>query len=288
VANTSIIIPTFNRAGVLNRVLPTYLIQDQVLEVIIVNDGSTDNTEEIIQYWQDRDSRVLCRKHGKRRGQPAARNTGMASARGAYLFFGEDDVILNTDTLALLHGCMAQKSADIAGCRTMYMAAGETPIQTTRRYNALEDPFFDMASFRFNFGCRSAAPVKVPFLQTIVLLKSDVAHKICFDERYRGSAYREETDFFIRCSKAGYILYSCPEAMAFNLPRTETAGGAHALTPWHYELSAIANNWRFLKNHYHYLHNEWGLAVPRLTLQARFTRERLRMLWLKIKARWLA
>jgi len=280
--SVSIVIPTFNREAILPEVLPTYLRQEQVLEVIIVDDGSTDKTARSIEQWQREDNRIVSIHHLQRSGQQRAKNSGVDRARGDLIFFGEDDVFLEDSTLATLVGCMAQQEADIVGCRTMYMHQGEKAEDTVRRYNNLSDPVFDPASFTFNFGCRSESVLKVPFLQAIVLIKKEIFSKVAFDERYWGSAFREETDFFIRCAQAGYKLLYCPDARAFNLPRPP--GGAHARSPWTYELSAILNNWRFLRTHYHYLHKAWGLRIPRLTLQMQFTRERLNILFSKLNA----
>ena len=281
VNTVSIVIPTFNREAILPEVLPTYLRQEHVLEVIIVNDGSSDNTAQRMAQWQHEDNRIVCIHHPQRCGQQRAKNSGVARARGESIFFGEDDVLLEDTTLDVLLACMTEQGADIVGCRTMYMHQGETAQDTMQRYNNLSDPVFDRASFSFNFGCRSETALQVPCLQAIVLINKEIFSRITFDARYWGSAFREETDFFIRCAQAGYKLLYCPDARAFNLPRPP--GGAHARSPWVYELSAILNNWRFLRTHYHYLHKAWGLRIPRLTLQMQFARERLHILFSKLE-----
>jgi glycosyltransferase involved in cell wall biosynthesis len=280
--SVSIIIPTYNRETILSEVLPTYLRQEHVREVIIVNDGSTDNTARRMDQWQRENNSIQCMHHPQRSGQQQAKNSGVARACGELIFFGEDDVFLEDSTLPVLLRCMADQDADIVGCRNMYMHKGETTHDTMQRYDSLCDPVFDPAAFRFNFGCRSDTALRVPFLQAIVLIKKELFSRITFDDRYWGSAFREETDFFIRCAQAGYKLLYCPDARAFNLPRPP--GGAHARSPWVYEISAILNNWRFLRTHYDYLYEVWGLRIPRLTLQMRFTRERLRILFSKLTA----
>jgi len=77
----SIIVPTFNRAHCIERSLTSLLKQVyQDFEVIVVDDGSTDQTLQLIS--QIRDQRVQCVQHPENRGTNAARNTGIRLARG--------------------------------------------------------------------------------------------------------------------------------------------------------------------------------------------------------------
>lgn len=86
----SIIIPTYNRAHLLGRAIQSVLDQThQDFELIIVDDGSTDNTEEIVRSFSDERIRYI--KHDKNRGGAAARNTGIKAARGEYIAFQDSD-----------------------------------------------------------------------------------------------------------------------------------------------------------------------------------------------------
>jgi glycosyltransferase involved in cell wall biosynthesis len=87
--NISVIIPTYNRVGMLRRALASVLAQEQCgeMEVIVVDDGSSDETLSIVarDYPQ---IRLLQQQH---KGAPAARNLGMAHANGAYIALLDDD-----------------------------------------------------------------------------------------------------------------------------------------------------------------------------------------------------
>lgn len=86
----AVIIPTYNRAYVIKRALHSVLHQTyQNLEVIVVDDGSTDNTEEIVKSFAD--SRVRYIRHEVRRGAPAARNTGINATRADFIAFQDSD-----------------------------------------------------------------------------------------------------------------------------------------------------------------------------------------------------
>lgn len=86
----SVIIPTYNRAYILGRAIQSVLNQTyQDFEVIVVDDGSTDNTEEVVLNFGSEKMRYI--RHDKNRGAGAARNTGIRAARGEYIAFQDSD-----------------------------------------------------------------------------------------------------------------------------------------------------------------------------------------------------
>jgi glycosyltransferase involved in cell wall biosynthesis len=88
----SIVLPTWNGARHLGQAIESCLRQSHVnLEVIIVDDGSTDSTASVIARFGDRDVRVRSVAHDRNRGLPAALNTGFATAAGEYLTWTSDD-----------------------------------------------------------------------------------------------------------------------------------------------------------------------------------------------------
>jgi len=88
----SVIIPTYNRAHLVARAIQSVLDQTyQDFELIIVDDGSTDNTEEVIKGFQQKDSRIIYLEHDQNKGGSAARNTGIKASRGEYIAFLDSD-----------------------------------------------------------------------------------------------------------------------------------------------------------------------------------------------------
>ena len=88
----SVIIPTYNRDGVISRAINSVLKQTyQNFEVIIVDDNSpvTDNTACIISQYND--DRLFYIKHDKNKGGGGARNTGILAANGEYIAFLDSD-----------------------------------------------------------------------------------------------------------------------------------------------------------------------------------------------------
>ena len=86
----SVIITTYNRAGLLPRAVNSVLAQTyDDYEVIIVDDCSTDDTQQVVAKFAD--SRIRHFRHEVNRGASGARNTGIANARGEYIAFLDDD-----------------------------------------------------------------------------------------------------------------------------------------------------------------------------------------------------
>jgi len=86
----SVVIPTCNRARLLVRALQSVIAQTYPdLEIIVVDDASSDDTAEVVQRLGD--GRIRYLRHDIRRGGSAARNTGIRAAKGAYIAFLDDD-----------------------------------------------------------------------------------------------------------------------------------------------------------------------------------------------------
>ena len=91
----SVIVPVYNRAAMIADTLASLMAQDyphDLLEIIIVDDASTDETPTVVQAARERSvfSIVSC-LHAERRGPAAARNTGIARAKGEILGFTDSD-----------------------------------------------------------------------------------------------------------------------------------------------------------------------------------------------------
>ena len=81
----SVIIPTYNRANLVDKAIKSVLSQTyQDFEIIVIDDGSTDNTEEIIRGFKDKRVKYI-KKYKKNRGISATRNIGIKVARGKYI-----------------------------------------------------------------------------------------------------------------------------------------------------------------------------------------------------------
>ena len=85
----SIIIPTFNNEKQIKTCIDSVLKQTyELLEIIIINDGSTDNTLDILQKYDDKRIIIYTTKNG---GVSKARNIGLEKANGDYIGFVDAD-----------------------------------------------------------------------------------------------------------------------------------------------------------------------------------------------------
>jgi len=86
----SVVLPTHNRAGILGRAVTSVLDQTfSDLELIVVDDGSTDDTHAVLNTIQD--PRLVYVRLEERRGAARARNAGIRRARGAFIAFQDSD-----------------------------------------------------------------------------------------------------------------------------------------------------------------------------------------------------
>ena len=88
----SVIIPAYNAAATLDRCLESILTQSlQEIEVLCVNDGSTDETRDVLQRWQERDKRVRICTFAENQGLVPALKAGILASTGEYVMFVDAD-----------------------------------------------------------------------------------------------------------------------------------------------------------------------------------------------------
>jgi glycosyltransferase involved in cell wall biosynthesis len=136
--SVSIIIPTFNGASRIGKCLDSLLLQTsgRNAEILVVNDGSTDNTADVVQRYSG--VRLIGQANA---GPAAARNRGASEARGTILLFTDDDCIPTPDWLdAMLEPF---EDAEVVGAKGVYrtlqksLAARFVQIEYEDRYRLM-------------------------------------------------------------------------------------------------------------------------------------------------------
>lgn len=107
----SVILPTYNRAHSIRRSIESILRQTYPhWELLVIDDGSTDHTEEIVAEVAVSDSRVHYYRQPQNRGVAAARNEGIRQARYGYIAFQDSDDIWKEDKLKKQMGIFDEQS----------------------------------------------------------------------------------------------------------------------------------------------------------------------------------
>ncbi len=108
----SIILPIFNVASYLDEAFQSILNQSLTdIEIIVVNDGSTDNSQEFIDKYAKLDSRIVSFQQNNH-GQSIARNLAMQHASGEYIYFMDSDDKIEKDTLKKCYEYAERTEAD--------------------------------------------------------------------------------------------------------------------------------------------------------------------------------
>lgn len=158
VKKVSVIIPVYNAGNYIGQMLESVLGQSmQEIEVICVDDGSSDDSREIIRNFMGRDSRItLLEQPNINAG--AARNRGLSHARGKYVVFWDADDRFDRKALEIMCRKMQKKQADICVCGVCeFTQDGKTYEADGYLKTELvpdKDPFskYDMCDAIFSFG----------------------------------------------------------------------------------------------------------------------------------------
>ncbi|MBR2043895.1 MAG: glycosyltransferase family 2 protein [Clostridia bacterium] len=112
----SVVVPVYNCERTISKCLSSILNQDfKDFELIIINDGSPDNSEEICNLFASRDDRIryIRRENG---GLAAVRNLGLSEAKGEYICFVDSDDYIEKNALSFMLGVAERENSDIVLC----------------------------------------------------------------------------------------------------------------------------------------------------------------------------
>ncbi len=210
----AVIIPTFNRQSTLKDCIDALLAQDleiSAYEIIVVDDGSTDGTSEMVRAFSHYPNFRYIRQDNA--GPATARNAGAKLAEGKLLLFLDDDVIASKSLL--------RSHVDAHNKDNNTAVLGYTPFdpkcirnRNTAYYKLKWDNMFEMFS-------ASIEPLHYNYFMSlnISLRKSVFDVTGGFDQRFRRADF-EDTEYGYRLMLVGVPLVFCKQALA--LHRYET------------------------------------------------------------------
>lgn len=112
----TVIVPVYNTEKYLDRCLKSITQQTyKNIEILLINDGSSDNSGKICDNWAEKDLRIKV-IHKKNAGLGMARNTGIENATGEYISFIDSDDFIDLDTYCLLVNNLKNFNADTSYC----------------------------------------------------------------------------------------------------------------------------------------------------------------------------
>lgn len=122
----SIIVPVYNVERFLKKCVESIINQTyRNLEIILVDDGSTDSSGELCDTWEAFDNRITV-IHKLNGGLSDARNIGLSAANGKYCAFIDSDDFISSDTVERLHFAMREYNCQIAVCNMVRIHEDET------------------------------------------------------------------------------------------------------------------------------------------------------------------
>lgn len=205
----SIIIPTYNEASVLPKMLESIFKQTYTdFEIILINDGSTDNTDDVVHPYLDRITYIR-QAHLDRQ---ITRNNGIALSRGKYLLVCDCDIIMRPD--------MIERMVHVLDTQSVYS--------------------FVYSSFRWGWKKFSSFPFDekrlrtMNYINTASLVRRE--HHPGFDVRLRKF---QDWDVWLSMASCNYKGYFIPEVL-FSLGENKKNGLSAWLPrvaykiPWHW------------------------------------------------------
>lgn len=188
----TVVIPTYRRAALVARAIESARRQTYAnLEIIVVDDGSPDDTEEVVRREAAKDARVRYVRHSMNKGLPAGRNTGIRAARGEYIAFLDDDDEWRTDKIE--QQVLAIGEHDAVLCIAL---SNGRPLRLLRATRVTQE---DLRRGSFD--------------PSSLLAKTTILRDIWFDESLR---HGEDWDAFIRIGQKYSIVWLAEPLLFYN------------------------------------------------------------------------
>lgn len=252
----TIVIATYNRAGMLRKALKSLLRQEThgnfFYKILVIDDGSTDQTAAVIHDMSHNASGVpITYIYQENAGHCTALNTGVEEARGNWLAFFDDDQFAGPLWLAELYRAAQDQQADCVGGGAVYLDLPESaPLELGPRARQLLNERIPGQKIRDK-------AIKDYIASGNVLIRRSLFNLVgSFDSSFQRGC---DTDFFWRVEQAGFRICYAPHAIIHHvIPKSRLQpsylrhlcllqGVSSALIRWRYQgaLGLVRSNlWR--------------------------------------------
>jgi GT2 family glycosyltransferase len=251
----SVVIPTYGREAILRETLANVILQDYSCYEIIVVDQTVNHEAATQTYLDELVAAQKIRYFAVNWASlPGARNYAVRRAQGEIILFLDDDVLLPEGFLA--NHAKNYENSEIGAVGGRVFDRMKLADDPQSRIEDLPPEAMDpgIAWYYINL-VHTVKPQQVITVRGCNMsFRREIftQHNILFDERFRGSAVREESDFCLRIRKTGLKIWYDPEAHLVHLG--EETGGCHDIST------------RSLQYQVTFYHNHFLLGLKNLTL----------------------
>lgn len=190
----TVLLPVYNALPYLKEAIPSILTQTcSDFELLIIDDGSTDGSKEVIQSFASQDGRIRTLFHPKNMGLITTLNQGLEEARGKYIArMDGDDVALPTRLATQL--AFLESHPDVAACGTFAQIYGHKTVMK---------PF---TGYRLNTQYWRPTPL----LHPTVMMQTAIARDLTYSSE---ALHAEDYDLWLRMHRSGYKLANIPKVL---------------------------------------------------------------------------
>lgn len=215
----SIILPTYNGEKYISRAIESVLAQSFLhWELIIIDDGSSDNTEKIVKKFSDKDSRVIYLKNEANLGIQKTLNRGLREAKGDYIArIDDDDEWIDKDKL--------QKQIEFFNNNSEYILVGTGVVIVDENNNEL----FRYLSPLDDKEIRGKILGRNCFVHSGVIFKKDIALKLGGYSEDKSTKHIEDYDLWLKFGMEGKLANISSYSVSFTL-RSESISSSNRLT----------------------------------------------------------
>ena len=231
----SVIIPSYNAALYLDETIRSVLNQTyRDLEIIIVDDASTDNTGEVLEKYLD-DPRMKCIRNQKNSGLSFSRNAGIAASEGNLIAFLDADDIYLPEKLEKQIKCFDKNRYSlISYTNAIYFKDNENKDVLSTRYHFSGDVFYFLK--RSNFIAVST-----------VMLEREMFKKYKFNENLSAMGHGD-WEFYLRLSRDGIKFVYIEKALSKIRVRKNAMTSTDGMTASRNEVGLVARRyWKEFK-----------------------------------------
>jgi len=195
----SIVVCTYNRANLLRQTIESILAQRyEPVEIVVVDDGSTDNTQELMARYAN----IVRYFRQENQGIASVRNIGCHLAKGEFIAFQDDDDLMLPDRLVVLYEALCRHPSAVLAVGDWAVIDNDGNLTGRRWMNPIDEE----KDILIEDGYTAVLWPKVPAAPCTTLFRRIDGDRIgWFDNMFTHSS--EDKDFFARLGKLGPFVY---------------------------------------------------------------------------------